>query len=239
MIAVVPGQPITSRDARHSSASVDHYTPPAVTEAARKVLGRVDLDPASSERANTLVQAKRIFTLEDNGFARPWHGLIFLNPPGGLCDRDGRRVVRKSGGRQEGCTVTGACGLPPGHKHEGVTSSAKAWWFKLMREIEMGNVEAGFFVGFSLEILQTTQHDRPYSFDGERPLASPLDYPICVPSQRIDYWVEKPDGTLGPEGQPTHSSFFALAISGLSSRDQVDRILFFDREFSKFGKVRS
>ncbi len=57
------------------------YTPAEYVEAARLVMGKIDLDPASSELANRTVQAERIFTLKDNGLEQEWSGKIWLNPP--------------------------------------------------------------------------------------------------------------------------------------------------------------
>lgn len=68
---------------RHSCESVEHYTPPGIIEAARAVLGGIDLDPATSVVANTIVKAPRIFTAAEDGLAHSWAGRIFLNPPGG------------------------------------------------------------------------------------------------------------------------------------------------------------
>jgi hypothetical protein len=79
-------------NARHSSASVEHYTPPDVVEAARVTLGGIDLDPASCELANRTVRAQRIYTSTDDGLAREWRGRVFLNPPGG---KDGDESVQK------------------------------------------------------------------------------------------------------------------------------------------------
>jgi phage N-6-adenine-methyltransferase len=45
------------------------------------VLGVIDLDPASSERAQRGVQALKYFTLADDGLMRMWHGNVWLNPP--------------------------------------------------------------------------------------------------------------------------------------------------------------
>ena len=57
------------------------YTPPDYISAARTVMGKIDLDPASSEEANTIVNAARIFTIEDDGLAQDWEGSVWLNPP--------------------------------------------------------------------------------------------------------------------------------------------------------------
>ena len=59
------------------------YTPPIYTQAARRVMGAIDLDPASCAKANEFVQATRYYTKEDNGLTLPWRGRIYLNPPFG------------------------------------------------------------------------------------------------------------------------------------------------------------
>lgn len=65
----------------HNSGNNEWYTPPDYIEAARLVLGVIDLDPASSDVANLTVQAAEYFTIDDNGLAKPWHGCVWLNPP--------------------------------------------------------------------------------------------------------------------------------------------------------------
>jgi ParB family chromosome partitioning protein len=57
------------------------YTPTNYIEAARKVMGSIDLDPASSEKANSVVKATNYFTIDDDGLKQKWDGNVFLNPP--------------------------------------------------------------------------------------------------------------------------------------------------------------
>jgi hypothetical protein len=72
--------------ANFSSASVEWFTPAYCLEAVREVLGEIELDPASSPEANSVVRAAQIFTKKDDGLAREWFGRVFLNPPYGLID---------------------------------------------------------------------------------------------------------------------------------------------------------
>jgi hypothetical protein len=58
-------------------------TPLGIFLPARAVMGGIELDPASDEVINEGVGADRIYTLEDDGFSRPWYAeSVFLNAPG-------------------------------------------------------------------------------------------------------------------------------------------------------------
>jgi phage N-6-adenine-methyltransferase len=57
------------------------YTPREYIEAARDVLGEIDLDPATSEYAQSAIGATRYFTKDDDGLEHEWHGRVWLNPP--------------------------------------------------------------------------------------------------------------------------------------------------------------
>lgn len=65
-----------------NSGNNEWYTPADIIEAARKVLGTITLDPASSAIANETVKAKTFYTAEDDGLIQDWDGEnIWLNPP--------------------------------------------------------------------------------------------------------------------------------------------------------------
>lgn len=66
------------------------YTPVVYVDAARSVMGSIDLDPFSSEDANEKIKADRFFTEEVSAFTHLWnpnkkkypHGLcVWMNPP--------------------------------------------------------------------------------------------------------------------------------------------------------------
>lgn len=106
----------------HSSEDSEWITPPAdqdpmrILERARRVLGRIDLDPASSKIANEMsIHARRYYTESDNGLLLPWKGNIWLNPPyGKLEDEDGKE-----------------------------RSSVALWMTKLWEEVEAERMKAG------------------------------------------------------------------------------------------------
>lgn len=138
----------SSRQARHSSASMEHYTPIEINEAARRLMGAIDLDPASCARANKYVRATKIYTKRDDGLKRPWSGRLFINPPGGVVD-----------------PVTKARLAP---------SLVRPFWERLASEYLSGRVEQAIWIGFSLEQLQSLQLSAE---GGLSPLDVPICFP--------------------------------------------------------------
>lgn len=79
-IGSVPGHGQPGRD------SDSWYTPQKYIESARKVLGRIDLDPFSSLTANGRVRARRIITAEQDATRTAWTTpskpiRVWMNPP--------------------------------------------------------------------------------------------------------------------------------------------------------------
>jgi DNA N-6-adenine-methyltransferase (Dam) len=79
-----------------ASESNEWYTPGHYLEAARAVLGAIDLDPASNPSANLTVKAEKFFTIDDDGLSKEWQGRVWLNPPyGGMSGPFTERLVEQ------------------------------------------------------------------------------------------------------------------------------------------------
>jgi hypothetical protein len=117
---------------QHLSNSVEHHTPAFIVEAAREVLGTIDLDPASCAEANEIVRALTYYALPFDGLTADWWGRSFVNPPGGKAPKQWEKYYKSR-------------------------SNAVCWWRKLTEEwMEQRTLEA-IFVGFNLDILQASQ----------------------------------------------------------------------------------
>jgi phage N-6-adenine-methyltransferase len=69
---------------QHRTAYTGNYewhTPAEYVGPARRVLGVIDLDPASCALAQETVRAARYFSADDDGLRQEWRGRVWLNPP--------------------------------------------------------------------------------------------------------------------------------------------------------------
>ena len=68
---------------KNNSGNMEWYTPKIYIESARKVMGTIDVDPASSREANKIVLSSSYYT-KDNSFLEstlPIEGNVWMNPP--------------------------------------------------------------------------------------------------------------------------------------------------------------
>lgn len=103
----------------NNSGNNEWYTPAPIIEAARDVMGGIDLDPASCELANQTVKATKYYSIETNGLSHEWHGRVWLNPPyiRELCSVFIQKLIREFYLRR----VTNACLLTN-------NASDTQWW---------------------------------------------------------------------------------------------------------------
>ena len=57
------------------------YTPLEYIQAAKQVMGSIDIDPASSDFGQSRINAGVYYTKEDDGLTKEWNGKLWLNPP--------------------------------------------------------------------------------------------------------------------------------------------------------------
>lgn len=61
-------------------------TPALYVEKVRNVLGVIDLDPTSTDAAQSTVQAVKYYTKNNSCLKHDWHGNVYMNPPYSPCD---------------------------------------------------------------------------------------------------------------------------------------------------------
>lgn len=67
-----------------NTGNVEWITPPRILDVARRIMGDIDVDPATTQFANeNFVKAAVYYTKHDDGLNRdnPWNGRVWMNPP--------------------------------------------------------------------------------------------------------------------------------------------------------------
>ena len=114
-LSVPNGTGKTTRELLSQSDQNDWRTPRKFLDAAREVMGGIDLDPATSKEANETVDATLIYTEDDDGLQQPWKGRVWLNPPYG---GNARLFIERLMREYEVGNVTAACTLVNSHPTE-------------------------------------------------------------------------------------------------------------------------
>lgn len=150
-----------------TSGDVEYFSPLPIVDAARRVMGSIDLDPASSVLANERINARNYFTRDDDGLKRSWVGNCWVNHPfhagWSACDE---KCQRKT------CHARG-------HIYHDIPSNAD-WVRKMTSEYVRMEVLAITCITFAATSEEWFQ-----------PL---MEYPQCYLSPRTNFYL--PDGTL-------------------------------------------
>lgn len=77
----VPTRPMKKKKQKAGRAGDERYTPRVWIERARTAMGGIDLDVASCDYAQQVVQAARYYTQEEDALTLPWAGRVWMNPP--------------------------------------------------------------------------------------------------------------------------------------------------------------
>lgn len=122
-----------------------------LVDSAHYVLGEIDLDPASSAKANEYVNAKKYYTIADDGLnEQKWHGNVYLFPP------SNSYFWHKKSHRWK---VTR--GLSPT-----LTAGHAIWWRAIKRKWLEGEIESGIYFTNYIDMTMYCQDI--------------FDHPVCI-----------------------------------------------------------
>ena len=183
-----------------AESGFEYYTPSVWVDAARALMGGIDLDPASCAQANQTVKAGAIFTKEDNGLVQPWHGHVWMNHP--FHRGEAACVTNNAKCKKKTCERRGH------HISKPIPGNAD-WIGKLLTEYVQGNIKEAVCITFCNSSEAWFQ-----------PL---LMWPQCFPRTRVHYIGQDGQRVKGcTKGSVityigTRTDDFAKAFAGLGT----------------------
>lgn len=149
-----------------TSGNVEWFTPAEIVDAARGLMGGIDLDPASCAEANLTVKAARFYSREDDGLSKPWLGRLWMNHPFGIAERACCPDVTGHGCTKKICAKRGW--------HQTADCAGNEGWIeKLVEAWERDEVTEAVCITFA---SMSEQWFRPL-----------LQFPHCIPHGRTNY----------------------------------------------------
>ena len=126
----------------NNSGNNEWYTPKEYVEIARKSMGSIDCDPASSEVANKTVQSEVFYTCDDDGLQKDWNGNVWMNPPYStdLINQFSEKLINQieQGNTKQACVL--------------VNNATETKWFQLMAE----KAQAIWFIKSRIKFLNAS-----------------------------------------------------------------------------------
>lgn len=147
------------------SGNFEYYTPVEIVDLAREAMGKIDLDPASSDIANLYVNANQYYTIETDGLSQKWFGNVWLNPPFSRgenpCPKDRDKCKKKT------------C-IKRGYHIDHRIPSTGDWVDKLLYEYNSGRMLQACVITFANTSESWAQ--------------KLLEFPVCFPRERVAYY---------------------------------------------------
>jgi hypothetical protein len=174
-------------------AEIDFVSPPELVGTTASFFGgQIELDPASSENANTVINAKKFFRQEDNGLTQNWNAKnIYLYPP--------RDFLNNFEQPQEVLLFN--------RKKRFKKSAQRVWLEEAVRKYRKGEFEeAVVFLTSSQVALLVTQRLN-------------FDFPMCVLKEPPELYLDAPGL---PKLQNTRCLGFILYLpSPINTEDRI------------------
>lgn len=125
--------------------------------------GQIELDPASSQHANALVQAQKYFTWEQNGLSQTWKSKnIYLYPPRDICFKHEQP--------KQTTIFTKSPQFKKSNQRVWLEQAYKKW---LHKEFEQGII---FLTSTEVALLSTQKLN--------------FDFPLCVMKEKPKLFIE-------------------------------------------------